>query len=178
MAVVRMQKPIGLLLSIIAISGLFFSPLSKAADPPGLKLEVEPVKRIYSDREGLMVKFIFKAQSKTKLCLDNDILSQMQISIYRPGSGKLALQPLVLRDNSVIFQQPMQVRWLESGDSLTLRANLKRFKFANGESWEPGEYNVNATFNLCEQTPAEYVTDSGQEIPIKAARQGWFMIML
>lgn len=152
--------------------------LGVAADSPTLRLEVEPVKRIYSIREGLMVKFTFTAQSRTKLCLNDDILSQVQIDIYRPGSGKLALQPLVIQDNSVIFQKPMRVQWLDSGESLTLRANLKRFKFANAEKWEPGEYNVNATFNLCEQTPAEYVTNPGKEIPVKAVRQGWFMIML
>lgn len=124
-----------------------------------------------------MVKFTFTAQSKTKLCLANDIMSQMNIGIYRPGSGKLPLAPMVIQDNSVIFQKPLQVRWLEAGDSITLRANLKRLKFANGEPWSPGEYNINATFNLCEQTPVEYTT-SGPEIPVKAAKPGWLMIML
>lgn len=175
---IRIKKPIGFLLSIIAGLTALLSPLVFASEAPRLKLEVEPVKRIYSEREGLMVKFIFTAQNKTKLCLHDDILSQMQISIHRPGSGKLALQPLVVQDNSILFQKPLQVRWLNAGDTLTLRANLKRFQFADGDKWEPGEYNVNAVFNLCEQTATDYVTDTGKEIPIKAVRQGWFMIML
>jgi hypothetical protein len=146
--------------------------------PPGLKLQLEPTKQIYTNHEGLVVKFIFTAQSKTKLCLDKDILSQMQINISKPGKGKIPLKPLVLKDNSQIFQEPMKVLWLDSGESLTMRANLKRFQFDNGEQWIPGEYSVNAVFNLCEQTPAETVTDPGQEIPIKSSGQGWFMIMI
>lgn len=143
-----------------------------------LRLEIEPAKRIYSSREGLMVKFTFTALSKTKLCLDKDLLSQMQFSVFRPGTGKLQLQPLVVRDNSQIFAEPMQIRWLDSGESLTLRANLKRFKFANGEHWDPGEYNVSAVFHLCAQNASETVDASGPEIPVPTARQGWFMIMI
>lgn len=149
----------------------------QAAESPTLKLEIEPMKRIYSSREGLMMKFVFTARQKTKLCMDKDILGQMQFSIYRSGKGKLPLQPLVLRDNSQIFAQPMKVRWLEAGESVTLRANLKRFQFAEGEKWVPGEYSVNAVFNLCEQNAEETVTDPGRETPVRAQGQGWFMIM-
>lgn len=144
---------------------------------PGLMLKVEPAKQIFSSREGLVTRFTFKAQSKTKLCLDKDILSQMQVTIARSGSGTLPLKPLVLKDNSQLFQEPMKVVWLEAGQSLTLRANLKRYQFDGGEQWTPGEYSVGATFNLCEQTPAQKVTDPGRETPVKSERQGWFMIM-
>ncbi len=142
-----------------------------------VRLEIEPVKRIYSSREGIMVKFIFTAQARTKLCLEKDVLSQMQVNFYRPGVGKLPVQPLVLRDNKEIFKEKPKVQWLESGESLTLRANLKRFRFAGGEHWIPGEYSVGATFNLCEQTEDVEVSDEGLEIPVKTTRQGWFMIM-
>lgn len=148
------------------------------ADSKKLRLEIEPLKQIYSNHEGLVFKFTFTANEKTKLCLAKDILSQMQIAISRPGKGRVALKPLVIQDNSAIFKQPMTVQWLESGESVTLRANLKRYQFVDAEQWTPGEYNVNATFNLCEQTPVEVVTDPGQEIPIRAARQEWFMIMI
>lgn len=149
-----------------------------AGEPTGLKLEIEPTKQIYSSHEGLVLKFTFTARSKTKLCLAKDILSQTQVTISRPGKGKVLLKPLVMRDNSALFQEPMQVQWLDSGESLSLRANLKRFQFDDGEQWTPGEYNVDARFNLCEQTPAEEVTDPGQEIPVKAVHPGWFMIMI
>jgi hypothetical protein len=102
----------------------------------------------------------------------------MQVTIVKPGIGKIPLKPLVITDNSQIFQEPMQVLWLESGESVTMRANLKRFQFDNGEEWAPGEYNVNAVFNLCEQTPAETVTDPGKETPIPSTGRGWFMIMI
>lgn len=164
--------------SIILVAFCLMASVGQAGEPVGLRLEIEPTKQIYSVREGLVVKLVFKANQKTKLCLAKDILSQMQVSISRPGQGKLALQPLVIKDNSTIFQEPMKVLWLESGQSLTLRANLKRYHFLDTDQWTPGEYNVSATFNLCEQTPAEIVTDPGQEIPVKAVRQGWFMIMI
>lgn len=144
----------------------------------GLRFEIEPIKQIYSSHEGLVFRLTFTAQEKTKICLAKDILAQTQISISRPGKGKIPFKPLILRDNSKLFQQPMKVQWLESGEKLTLRANLKRFQFMSDEQWTPGEYNVDATFNLCEQTDAELVTDPGQEIPIRAVRRGWFMIMI
>lgn len=150
----------------------------QAGEPTGLRLQIEPTKQIYSLKEGLVVKFIFTANQKTKLCLSKDILSQMQVSISRPGQGRLALQPLVINDNSTIFQEPMRVHWLEAGQSLTLRANLKRYRFVDTDQWTSGEYTVSATFNLCEQTPSELVTDPGQEIPVKAVHPGWFMIMI
>lgn len=123
------------------------------------------------------MQFIFTANTKTKLCLDKDILSQLQLSVFRSGQGKLPLQPLVIKDNSHLFLTPMRVVWLLPGQSLTVRANLKRLQFEDGTVWAPGEYNADATFNLCEQTPVEPVTEPGRETPIKAARQGWFMIM-
>ncbi len=152
--------------------------IGQAGEPQLLRLEIEPTKQIYSSREGLVVKLTFTANEKTKLCLAKDILSQMQVSISRPGQGKLALQPLIIQDNSKIFHEPMKVQWLESGQRVTLRANLKRYRFVNTAQWTPGEYNVNATFNLCEQTPMEVVTEPGVEIPVKAVQQGWFMIMI
>jgi hypothetical protein len=169
-----LRKALGFVISIIAA---FILPTMGLAEP-GLKLDVVPVKRIYSSREGLMMKFVFTAQSRTKLCLSKDILSQMRINIHRSGSGKLPLQPLVVHDNSVLFQEPMQIRWLDVGESITLRANLKRFRFADDNKWEPGEYSVEVIFNLCEQTPNDYVTASDKEIPVKSRQPGWFMIML
>lgn len=125
-----------------------------------------------------MAKFTFLARSRTKLCLAKDLLSQMQVNISRSGTGKLPLKPLVIKDNSQIFQEPMKVVWLDAGESLSLRANLKRYQFDGGNQWTPGEYGVNATFNLCEQTPDPVVTEPGKETPVKASGQGWFMIMI
>ena len=174
-----LKKIYGFLLFIIPISLGLWGMSAYAGDAPaGLKMEIQPTKQIYSIREGLVMKFIFTAQAKTKLCLDKDIFSQMQVTIAKPGIGKVPLKPLVLKDNSQMFQEPMKVQWLEAGESMTLRANLKRFQFDSGETWAPGEYSVNAVFNLCEQTPAEKVTEPGQEIPIKSVGQGWFMIMI
>lgn len=152
-------------------------PPAAAPQSAILQMQLVPLNGIYSIREGLVMQFIFTAKAKTKLCLDKDILSQMQLSVFRSGQGKLPLKPLVIKDNSHLFMEPMRVVWLESGQSLTVRANLKRFQFDGGASWVPGEYNADAIFNLCEQTPVEPVTEPGHEIPIKAARQGWFMIM-
>jgi len=142
-----------------------------------LQLRLAPQKQIFSQREGLVMQFIFTAKSKTKLCLDKDILSQMQVSLYQAGVGKLPLKPLVIKDNSHLFLEPMRVVWLDSGQTMTVRANLKRFQLDGGSIWSPGEYSVDATFNLCEQTPVEPVTDPGHETPVKAAGPAWFMIM-
>jgi hypothetical protein len=169
----------GLLTSIITVAVLAGAFAWVCAEEgPGLKLNVEPIKQIFSTREGLVFKYTFTAQRKVKLCLSKDLLSQIQVDISHSGRGKMPLQPLVIQDNSQIYQEPMRVLWLENGQSVTLRANLKRYQFSNGEKWTPGEYSVNTTFNLCEQTPAETVTDPGKEIPIHASQQGWFMIMI
>jgi hypothetical protein len=171
-------KRIGSLSFIILASLACLIHPGWAGELQRLRLEIEPTKQIYSSREGLVVKLTFTANEKTKLCLAKDILSQVQIAISRPGQGKMALQPLIIQDNSKIFQEPMKVQWLDSGQRVTVRANLKRYRFVDSEQWTPGEYNVNATFNLCEQTPMRMVADPGMEIPIKAVKQGWFMIMI
>ena len=142
-----------------------------------LQMRLLPQKEIFSSREGLVMQFIFTAKAKTKLCLDKDILSQMQVSIFKSGQGKMPLKPLVIKDNSHLFLEPMKVVWLEAGQNLTVRANLKRFDLDGGAIWTPGEYSADATFNLCEQTPVVPVTEPGQETPVKASRLGWFMIM-
>jgi len=141
-----------------------------------LVLILEPEKRIYSSREGVMVKFIFKASRRVKVCYAKDILSQMQLKISQ-GGHNLPLQPLVVQDNSQIFQQPMNIRWLESGQSMTFRSNLKRFKFAEGDQWDPAEYNVSATFGLCDQSEDQPYDPAGKEVPVRTTIPSWFMIM-
>lgn len=149
--------------------------------PPPVTLSIEPSKQIFSSREGLVLQFTWKAKGMVKLCLAKDLLSQVQIGISRSGRGKLPVQPLTLRDNSQMFQpvvqEPMRVYRLKAGQSITRRANLKRYRFEENEEWVPGEYSVTATFHLCEQTPGETGTDSETEIPIRAVRPAWFMIM-
>jgi hypothetical protein len=167
---------------VLAMAGLWMSSAqiwAEAEPPPNsppIKLLIEPTKRIYSFREGLMVQFVLKATRRTKVCLEKDIMSQMQVRISRSGS-LLPVEPLVLKDNRLIYHQSMQIRWLEPGEQLLFRANLKRFRFAGGESWEPGEYTVNATFNLCEQNGVDDYDPAGEEIPVEAEAPGWLMIM-
>jgi hypothetical protein len=81
------------------------APRGQASAPPAppVEMRLAPLKDIYSRREGIVMQFIFTAKAKTKLCLDKDILSQMQLSVYRSGEGKLPLQPLVIKDNSHLF---------------------------------------------------------------------------
>ena len=108
------------LISIILAAPLAVGILAWAADTaPGrspLRLEIVPAKQLYSNREGLTVQFKLTAFSLTKVCLDKDILSQMQVGLFRSGS-KLPLQPLVITDNSQRFKIPMEVRWLDPGES-------------------------------------------------------------
>jgi hypothetical protein len=123
----RLKQFYWLLLFIIPILlGIMVNyPVQAGEEPPVLKMEIQPTKQIYSIREGLVMKFIFTARSKAKLCLDKDIFSQMQVTIAKPGTGKIPLKPLVLKDNSQLFQESMKVQWLEAGESLTLRASLE-----------------------------------------------------
>lgn len=175
----RHVKPFGwkVLLPII-LSLAMAGVLSHAAGSAPVSMRVEPAKQIYTRREGLMMKFTFTAREKTKLCLDKDPLTQMQLTIHRAGHGKMELQPLVVRDNRALLERNMKVRWLEPGEQVVLRANIKRLGFAGGGAWEPGEYSVRAVFHLCEQTPNPEVTDIGREIPVSTDRPGWFMIMI
>ena len=162
---------------LILGSILVGSPLLAAAPKGPLQILIEPSKRIYSSREGLMVKVVFKARERVKLCLEKDILSQMQWSVTKYGTGKLAVAPLVMRDNSELFNQRVKILWLEPGESTMFRINLKRLKFTGGESWDAAEYSVTTSFNLCEQTPGEEYNPGGKEIPIQAENSGWLMIM-
>ena len=166
-----------LILAGFALAGSLIGHAEPAVAKPLLTLTLEPTKRIYSSREGVSVKFVFHASQRVKLCLDEDILSQVQVAIARSGQGEMPLQPLVMRDNSELFERPRKIRWLDSGESLTLRANLKRFHFSQGYRWQPGEYSASVTFGLCEQTPGDYDDPAGKETPIQSDGPGWFMIM-
>ena len=145
-------------------------------EPSPVVLAIEPLKRIYTAREGLQVRFTLKALDRAKICVEKDILSQMTLRVSRSGEF-LHLQPLVVTDNRELFHQHMNVQWLESGQTLTFRANIKRFRLANGETWEPGEYTVSGSFGLCEQTPGTLYDPAGKEAPVPAKNTGWFMIM-
>lgn len=169
--------PILLSLLLMSLTLLFTPNFVLAGEPNPVQLEIIPLKQIYTGHDGLIMKLVFMAKAKTKLCLGKNILGQMQFTVGRAGVGKLPLKPLIIKDNSQIFEQPMKVLWLEAGQSVTLRANLKQFSPDGGERWLPGEYNVGAVFNLCEQNQLEPVTDPGRETPIPSIRQGWFMIM-
>jgi hypothetical protein len=153
-------------------------PATASSQSDLLRLTIEPLKEIFSSHEGLVMLFKWTAKNPVTLCLTKDFLSQTQVNIYRSGRGKLPLQPLIVRDNTTLYQEPMQVYHLKTGDSISRRANLKRYHFGEGESWIPGEYNVEASFNLCEQTLNEPITDPGQESVIHAVKTGWFMIMI
>ena len=91
-----------------------------------LTLTLEPTKRIYSSREGVSVKLVFRANQRVKLCLDEDILSQVQVAIARSGQGEMPLQPLVMRDNSELFERPRKIRWLDSGSRARSRRSSCR----------------------------------------------------
>ncbi len=124
-----------------------------------------------------MVKFVFKARERVKLCLEKDILTQLQLTLSKSGKGILPLEPLVVKDTRELFQQNLKVLWLDPGESTLFRANLKRFQFANGEEWTPAEYSISAKFSLCEQTPTDYVDPAAPETLIESENTGWFMIM-
>lgn len=177
----------GLMLPGYAVDGKNGSvePPPEAAKPAAvspqsdlIRLTIDPLKEIFSSHEGLVMLFKWTAKKPVTLCLTNDFLSQTKINIYRSGSGKLPLQPLIVRDNGTLYQEPMQVYHLKTGESISRRANLKRYHFGEGKNWIPGEYNVEASFNLCEQTLNEPITDPGQESVIHAVKTGWFMIMI
>jgi len=153
-------------------------PLPARAADPGLKLELVPTKQIYSSREGLTLQVILTAKTRTKLCLSRDILNQLKLKVYRSGQGQLKLQPLVLQDNSVAFQDDDPPVWLEAGQKITLKTNLKRYLFSEGASWEPGEYGISGSFMLCGQNEQSTAGDPGKETEIPTLQQGWFMIMM
>ncbi len=142
-----------------------------------IALAIEPQKQIYTAREGLMVRFVFKARQPARVCFEKDPLSQFNFSVYRSGTGELPLQPVVTHDTRVLFDQRPSVFELASGDVHVYRLNLKRLHFRQGEAWTPGDYTVKATFNLCEQAEGKHWDPSGQEIPLKAVQPARFMIM-
>jgi len=134
-----------------------------------LTLELTPLKSIYARHEGLMMQFRLKARERAPVCLPKDFLSQVQLKLYRAGHGALALGPLIVRDSSMAFQEPTRVRWLEPGQSVTLRANLKRFPLADGAlQWPPGEYSAQATFLVCGGGSAQPGLPPERAIPASA----------
>lgn len=142
-----------------------------------IALTLEPQKQIYTAREGLMVKFTFKALQPARVCFEKDPLTQFRFSVYRSGTGALPLQPVVTHDTRVLFDQRPEVFMLDSGEVHVYRLNLKRLHFRQGEAWTPGDYTVNATFSLCEQTEDKAWDASGKENPLGILQPARFMIM-
>ncbi|MEB3286308.1 MAG: hypothetical protein VKJ04_02275 [Vampirovibrionales bacterium] len=157
-----------------------------------LELTLETTQNIYSSRQGLMMKLEIVAKERVKVCLAKDIMSQLQVKVYKSGVSK-PLKPLVINDNSEIFNQPTNNRWFDPGEKMTYRINLKRLGFADGSAWLPGEYSATATYMLCPQTvdkpkfedryesfdafDKNEAESEGEDIPIKAKKMAWFMIM-
>ncbi|MGE0199738.1 MAG: hypothetical protein AB7P76_02080 [Candidatus Melainabacteria bacterium] len=167
-----------LLLLVTACTGLLASlpaAQAEAGDAP-LVFSIQPTEHIYSAREGLQVQFTFRAVRETKFCYEKDILSNLQLRVRKSGKD-LALAPLVVRSRPTLFSDSVRVAWLQPGETKTFRASLKRYHFANGEGWTPGEYSISAVFNLCEQTEGLYVDPLGPETPVPSHSPGWFMIM-
>ena len=163
------------IIAVFLLAGMGVLPAIGQGQP--LKVEIMPLKQIYSSHEGIVVKVVFTAREKVRLCMEKDFLSQMGLKISRPGVGVLPLKPLVSTNNREVFQQKMRIHWLEPGESLTLRTNLKRYHFDKGYQWEPAEYTVNGFFNLCSQTGGEEYSPLEEETPVPLVRPGWFMIM-
>ena len=123
-----------------------------------------------------MVKLTLKANRRAKVCLAKDILTQVRLKVSK--SGQITpLKPLVVEDNSTLFDEPVIVKWLDPGQSLTFRTNLKRLNFANGDKWEPAEYNVAATYQLCDQTEDKAYDPAGRELSVPTQKIAWFLIM-
>lgn len=158
-------------------------PSEKLPDKPAekrpptlLKITLSPQAEIYSSHQGLMMTMVLQANQRAKVCLAKDIMTQMDFKVSQAGVN-LPLKPLVVNDNSTIFQQPVVIKWLDPGQKLTYRINLKRFQFADGQAWKPAEYHVSATYHLCEQNDSKTYDPAGDEIPIKTQKPAWFMIM-
>jgi hypothetical protein len=157
-------------LVLSALVLLALPTFSQAADP-GLEFTLEPSKQIFSHSEGLVMIATWLAKRPVKLCLAKDLLGQMQVEITRSGTGKLALQPLVVQDNSKLYEEPLQDILLQTGQSIRRRVNLKRYQFADGEHWVEGDYTVKATFTLC---PPE---GGAVESKVPSRQAAFFMLM-
>lgn len=155
---------------------MVLSLFAHAQEKPLLNISIEPIKRIYSSREGLMTNFIFEANRKTKLCVAKDIMTQMDITVSQAGQ-KVTLKPLVVTDIEKLYQKKAKEIWLEPGETISFRLNLRRLMFASGKSWKPGEYSINTTFHLCPQDISDPDSMLFNEIPIEATQPGWLMIM-
>ncbi len=163
----------------IWVSVMVFLPraLAETTSPqPPIKFRLEPTKRIFTSREGVRVKLVFTATQRTKLCLKKDVLSHLSIDVYRAGQ-RVLMQPLTVKDTSVLFKQTPKVYWLEAGDSLVRMASLKRYTFKDGSAWFPAEYSVSGRFDLCEQNDRNEVDLLEDAIPVEAEHDAWFMIM-
>lgn len=154
------------------------APAPAASSVPA-RLTLEALKPILKPSEGVLVQFTLTAVARTKVCLEKDPMSQVVLRATKAGMGLLPLKPLVVRDYQKLYNQRPVVRWLDPGQSVTWRTNLKRFGFADGQRWAPGEYSVQATFQLCEQSAGYAPPDPARpEIPIPSVLPAWFMISL
>lgn len=157
---------------------------SQPSGKPPISLRLETTQNIYSSRQGLMIRLELIANERAKVCIADDIMSQLQVKVNKSGVS-IPLKPLVVNDNSTVFRGPSQHKWLEPGQKLTYHINLKRLKFADGTQWMPGEYSASAVYMLCPQikdkpetelTPLEE-DEPGDDIPVKSTKPVWFMIM-
>lgn len=159
---------LGLVAGLLAIGPAWAPPA-----PPrnALQVDVAAQKQIFSRREGVMLRVQFKALQPVRLCMEKDPLTQFRFRVYRSGQGELALAPLVSRDTRVMFGQRLAVHNLASGEVFAYRVNLKRLQFLDGNSWESGDYAVNAAFLLCPQA------EGLPETTLPATSAARFMIM-
>jgi hypothetical protein len=155
-----------LLLMLLAVS---VSP-AMASEKAPLSIQVHSRKTIYGLHEGIQAQLVFTAIQKTRLCLASNLMQQLQFSVVHQGSGVLAQQPVVINQPS---KTTLRYLDLEPGQSIQRRVNLKQIRFQQNASWPPGEYQVKATFFLCEQQD-----NPGQnEIPVVSQNRATFLIL-
>jgi hypothetical protein len=155
--------------TLLVLTTTVLTSTALAEDIP-LDFKLEPSKQIFSHSEGLVMVATWLAKHPVKLCLAKDLLGQMQVEISRSGKGKLSIQPLVIQDNSHLYQEPLQVLNLQTGQSIRRRVNLKRYHFGDGEHWVAGDYTVKASFTLCGN-------DNGSAESTLPSRAAYFMLM-
>lgn len=175
----RLKQYIVLLCSCV-ISGLLIVPgaFSQSADSDLLSVTLKNRKMIYSRREGIQVELTFKAKAPVDLCLRENPLSQLNVSVARAGVGQLKIQPIVDQQLPETWKSQNRVHHLKSGETWQTRLNLRQLSFFDGDSWQPGEYSVDGEFLLCEQgqPPSRFGVDMGEETPIPFEGSIYFLI--
>lgn len=162
----------GMLVLGVALIGIGLSNVLSAETAPLADLTLTPLHSMMHYRQKIGMKASLTAHEPMTVCLFKQPLAQFDWDIKHMSHGPVLIDPLVI---NFLPTDPFAMgknlrgydRWvtLKAGQSYTFRLSLSQLDLATGQGFEPGEYQVKATFHLCDPNDIEHNTPLGNPDP-------------